>query len=71
MVDVRTVRKKGKDKSEPITDDDIKSAIAETLKYATKPDEITLDCHDPKAVNGFMSWPDKPIKCDLWQVVGH
>lgn len=53
VVDVRTVRKKGKDKSEPITDDDIKSAIAETLKYATKPDEITLDCHDPQSREWF------------------
>ena len=53
IVDVRTVRKKGKDKNAPITDDDVKSAIAETLKYATKPDEITLDCHDPQSREWF------------------
>ena len=53
MVDVRTVRKKGKDKSEPITDDDIKAGIAETLKYATKPDDMITDHDDPKSREWF------------------
>ena len=36
-------RKKGKQKGEEITDDDIKSGIVETLKYAVKPADIMGD----------------------------
>lgn len=42
-VDVRAVKKKGKAKGEPMTDDDIKSGIVETLKYAVKPADIKGD----------------------------
>lgn len=42
-VDVRAVKKKGKAKGEPMTDDDIKSGVVETLKYAVKPADIMGD----------------------------
>ena len=42
-VDIRVIKKKGKQKGEEITDDDIKSGIVETLKYAVKPADIMGD----------------------------
>lgn len=53
VVDVRAVRKKGKDKNAPITDDDIKAGIAETIKYSTKPDDIIHDHDDPQSREWF------------------
>lgn len=51
QVDVRAVKpKKGKSAND---DESIKSAIMETLKYATKPDDIIHDHHDPKAREWF------------------
>ena len=48
QVDVRTVKpKKG------ATDDGMRGAIAECLKYAVKPDEIMHDAEDPKAREWF------------------
>jgi plasmid rolling circle replication initiator protein Rep len=48
VVDVRVVKpKKGAD------DDGMKAAIAETLKYAVKPDDIMHDNEDPKAREWF------------------
>lgn len=49
QVDVRTVkpRKKG------AGDDGMRGAIAETLKYAVKPDDIMHDSEDPKAREWF------------------
>jgi len=42
-VDIRVVKSKGKAKGEPVTDDDIKSGVVETLKYAVKPADIMGD----------------------------
>lgn len=42
-VDIRVVKKKGKARTEPMTDDDIKSGVVETLKYAVKPADIMGD----------------------------
>lgn len=50
VVDVRTVKPKKKGQSD---DDGMKSAIAETLKYAVKPDDIMHDNQDPKAREWF------------------
>lgn len=51
QVDVRAVKpKKGKSSND---DESIKSAIMETLKYATKPDDIIHDHQDPKAREWF------------------
>lgn len=51
QVDVRTV--KPKKKGAAVDDDGMKSAIAETLKYAVKPDDIMHDNEDPKAREWF------------------
>lgn len=42
-VDIRVVKSKGKAKGEPMTDDDIKTGVVETLKYAVKPADIMGD----------------------------
>lgn len=42
-VDIRVVKSKGKAKGEPVTDDDIKAGVVETLKYAVKPADIMGD----------------------------
>lgn len=42
-VDVRAVKSKGKSKGEPMTDDDVKTGVVETLKYAVKPADIVGD----------------------------
>lgn len=42
-VDIRVVKSKGKAKGEPVIDDDIKSGVVETLKYAVKPADIMGD----------------------------
>ncbi|MGP9669523.1 MULTISPECIES: protein rep [unclassified Psychrobacter] len=48
QVDIRTVKpKKGAD------DDGMRGAIAETLKYATKPDDITHDAENPRSRDWF------------------
>ncbi|WP_193031560.1 protein rep [Psychrobacter faecalis] len=51
QVDVRTV--KPNKKGAAVDDDGMKSAIAETLKYAVKPDDIMHDNEDPKAREWF------------------
>ena len=66
-VDIRTVKPKAKDLDDP--DKGIKSAIAETLKYAIKPEDMIGD-ESLQAVGGFMSTQGKYSNCDLWQVVG-
>ena len=66
-VDIRTVKPKAKDIDDP--DKGIKSAIAETLKYAIKPEDMIGD-ESLQAVGGFMSTQGKYSNCDLWQVVG-
>lgn len=56
LVDVRTVKpKKGSHASDGTDNEEniIKGAIAETLKYATKPDEIILDCDNPESREWF------------------
>ena len=57
----------------PKTPDDpdkgIKSAIAETLKYAIKPEDMIGD-ESLQAVNWFHEYKGKYSNCDLWQVVG-
>ena len=53
VVDVRTVKpKKGGGKS-TTNGDGMRGAIAETLKYAVKPDDILQDADDPKAREWF------------------
>lgn len=42
-VDIRVVKSKGKAKGEPMTDDDIRTGVVETLKYAVKPADIMGD----------------------------
>lgn len=42
-VDIRVVKKKGKKKGEPLTYEDVKKGIVETLKYAVKPADIKGD----------------------------
>ena len=58
VVDVRTVKPRKKGAGD---DDGMRGAIAETLKYAVKPDDIMHDAEDPKLENGSMSWPDRLI----------
>ncbi len=50
VVDIRTVKPK---KQGDTDEDGIRSAIAETLKYAVKPDDIMHDNEDPKAREWF------------------
>lgn len=52
VVDVRTVKPK-KGAAVVDGDDGMKAAIAETLKYAVKPDDIMHDNEDPKAREWF------------------
>lgn len=55
VVDVRTVKpKKGGHVVDGMElEEAIKNAIAETLKYATKPDEILHDCENPESREWF------------------
>ena len=48
QVDVRTVKPK-----QGATDDGMRGAIAETIKYATKPDDIIHDMENPKSRDWF------------------
>lgn len=52
QVDVRTVKPK-KDNGGTTNGDGMRGAIAETLKYSTKPDDIIHDAEDPKAREWF------------------
>ena len=58
---------KAKDIDDP--DKGIKSAIAETMKYAIKPEDMIGD-ESLQAVNWFHGTQGKYSNCDLWQVVG-
>ena len=50
QVDIRTVKPRKKGAGD---DDGMRGAIAETLKYAVKPDDIMHDNEDPKAREWF------------------
>ena len=50
QVDIRTVKPRKKGAGD---DDGMRGAIAETLKYAVKPDDIMHDAEDPKAREWF------------------
>ena len=58
-VDIRTVKPKAKDLDDP--DKGIKSAIAETLKYAIKPEDMIGD-ESLQAVNWFHEYTRQVFK---------
>ena len=65
-VDIRTVKPKAKDLDDP--DKGIKSAIAETLKYAIKPEDMIGD--KPTGGWWFHEYTRQVFKLRFWQVVG-